>query len=151
MRPALYTIGYEGRSIEEFMSAIAHVGVLYDVRHNAISRRSEFNRAALENYCADEDIAYEHLPDLGIASAERRAVNLRDKAQRKRLFRQYKKRLLKSDSDIHFFIDEYLSDHYAAPVALMCYEADPTMCHRSVLAKVLRDMGHTVEHLIRVK
>lgn len=46
----VYTIGYQGRSVEEVMHLIAHynIALLVDVRSKPYGRRFEFNRKALE-------------------------------------------------------------------------------------------------------
>ena len=76
--PRLATIGYEGRTIESYLNELlrSSVTLLCDVRRNALSRKYGFAKSTLSTGCAGVGIRYEHLPELGIASDQRR--NLRD-------------------------------------------------------------------------
>ena len=72
----LVTIGYEGRSLESYLNALlrAAVTVLCDVRRNPLSRKYGFSKGTLSKACDGLGLRYEHLPELGIASEERREL-----------------------------------------------------------------------------
>jgi hypothetical protein len=74
---ALFTIGYEGRTQDEYLGLLTGAGVtlLADVRRNPISRKKGFSRKALAEGCAAVGVRYEHLPELGIASEKRKNAN----------------------------------------------------------------------------
>ena len=85
----LLTIGYESRSLDQYLNMLLQAGVtlLCDVRRNAVSRKYGFAKSTLGNACARLGIRYEHLPELGISSERRRA--LVDRSDYSRLFREY--------------------------------------------------------------
>ncbi|MBK9273032.1 MAG: DUF488 domain-containing protein [Flavobacteriales bacterium] len=144
----LYTIGYEGLSLNAFMDLLTNAGVavLCDVRRNAFSMKRGFKKGQLAEACESVGIRYEHLPGLGIASNERK--DLATQADRDALFRRYVGSTLSASSHEQDRIVELLADH--GRVAIMCFEADPATCHRSHLAATL-EASHpgliTVHHL----
>ena len=73
---ALFTIGYEGRTQDEYLALLRGAGVtlLADVRRSPISRKKGFSKSTLAQGCATVGIRYEHLPELGIASEKRKNV-----------------------------------------------------------------------------
>ena len=66
--PPLYTIGYQGRSLEEFLAVLRRegIGCVVDVRRNALSRKPGFSKTALREALAGAGIDYLHLRRLGI-------------------------------------------------------------------------------------
>jgi len=69
------------------------VTILCDVRRNALSRKYGFSKKTLGNACQNLGIRYEHLPELGIASARRK--ELHTQADYDRLFSAYEEDTLK--------------------------------------------------------
>ena len=88
---ALFTIGYEGRTQDEYLALLRGAGVtlLADVRRNPISRKKGFSKGTLAHGCAAVGIRYEHLPELGIASEKRK--NLATQADVDALFAEYER------------------------------------------------------------
>jgi uncharacterized protein (DUF488 family) len=72
--PALLTIGYEGQCLEQYLNQLLQAGVtlLCDVRRNPISRKYGFSHATLSKACEAVGIRYEHVPESGVASEQRR-------------------------------------------------------------------------------
>ena len=139
-KPAgLVTIGYEGRSLEGYLNALLRDGVtvLCDVRRNPLSRKYGFSKGVLSKACEGVGIRYEHLPELGIASDERR--NLETQADYDALFAHYKRHDLPRQgaalSKIRGWIEQ------GERVALTCYEAQVCQCHRHCVAEALERMG----------
>ena len=66
----LYTVGYEGRSIDDFVTILKSAGVtrLIDVREIPLSRKRGFSKSALKQRLDDESIAYVHYKELGSPS-----------------------------------------------------------------------------------
>ena len=95
----LLTIGYEGRTLESYLNALlqASVTVLCDVRRNAISRKYGFSKNALARACDGVGNRYEHLPELGIESRQRRG--LESQADFDALFRTYERKSLPRQGD----------------------------------------------------
>jgi hypothetical protein len=61
----LYTIGYEGVSLEEYLNKLIlnDIKVLCDVRKNAFSMKFGFSKSQLENACEGVGIKYVHIED----------------------------------------------------------------------------------------
>jgi uncharacterized protein (DUF488 family) len=113
------------------------VTVLCDVWRNPFSRKYGFSKGTLSNACEGVGIRYDHLPELGIASDERR--NLETQADYDALFTHYKRHDLPKQgaalSKIRAWIDQ------GERVALTCYEAHVCQCHRHCVAEALERMG----------
>lgn len=139
----IFTIGYEGRSLEEFIDRlVAHgVALLADVRELPLSRKAGFSKNGLAAALGERGIGYIHMRDLGTPRAMRHQ--------------------LREDGDYESFFAAYaghLGEHKDAvgdltdvagqkSVCLMCFEDDYRQCHRSVLAEKLKTLGFTIEHL----
>lgn len=145
----VYTIGYEGRSLEEYMAALVRVRItrLVDVRENAISRRPGFSKLALRRACAAAGIYYEHRGELGVPSGDRR--RLTGKRRRPELLDRYERTVLD-----HAALDVRAVRHLVESgdrLALTCFERDPEQCHRSRLARRIQAGAQadtiTIEHL----
>jgi hypothetical protein len=147
-KPAgIVTIGYEGRSLEDYLNELLKDGVtaLCDVRRNPLSRKYGFSKSTLSKASEGIGIRYRHLPELGIASEERR--NLETQEDYDALFKQYEHDLPKQKASL-LLISEWLGE--GERVALTCYEAQPEQCHRHCIADSLKHMSKgkvTVEHL----
>ena len=131
----LASIGYEGRSIENYFNALikAGIGVLCDVRKNPISRKYGFSRATLSELCEGCGIEYRHYPQLGIPSWERQNLNCQDDYDV--LFARYEKEVLPNCQKEIDEISELVKS--GRGVALTCFEANPAQCHRTRVAKVV--------------
>ena len=95
----LLTIGYEGRTLENYLNALirSSVTLLCDVRKNALSRKYGFSKNTLAAACDGVGIRYEHLPELGIESRQRQ--RLETQAHYDSLFRTYQKKTLPKRMD----------------------------------------------------
>ncbi len=139
-RTPLASIGYEGRSFENYLNALIKNGikVLCDVRKNPISRKYGFSKATLENACGGIGVEYRHYPDLGIPSHERQ--DLRCQEDYDSLFARYEKEVLPKADDCVCEIARLVTADVC--VALTCFEANPAQCHRTrVLAAITRKTG----------
>jgi uncharacterized protein (DUF488 family) len=123
--------------VGEYVNRLQEAGItlLCDVRRNPLSRKRGFSKKTLAGECEKAGIAYEHLPELGIASAERK--NIRTPADRVALFQQYKRETLPNAAAALSRIQAWLADADQR-VALTCFEADPAECHRHCVAEVLQ-------------
>jgi uncharacterized protein (DUF488 family) len=132
VKPAVYTIGYEGRSFDGFFNLLLRKGIerLVDVRKNAYSRKYGFVSSILESTCRKLDIEYIHIPELGIPASLRK--NLKDKASYRALLERYENEILPPNQ---LEIDRVVELFTLGPSTLLCFESDPEMCHRSRLAK----------------
>ncbi len=135
----LFSIGYEGRSLEDYLNRLLGAGVslLCDVRRNPLSRKYGFSKRALASGCEGIGIRYEHLPQLGIASAKRR--NLQTDADYASLFAEYESETLPAQQAALERIASWTQD--GERVALTCYERLPKHCHRHCVANALEARG----------
>ena len=145
-RARLLTIGYEGRSLDEYLELLRTQGctLLCDVRRNAFSHKRGFSKRALAEACAGAGIRYEHVPALGIASADRKGVET--PADVAALFRRYRQDMLPAHGSEIAEIAAWLRS--GQTVALTCFERDPAQCHRHLVAEaVVAATGSTLQDL----
>lgn len=134
----LYTIGYEGLSIEEFFSRLHVNGIhcLIDVRRVAFSHKRGFSRERLSDQAQAVKVTYRHYPELGIASSRRRELATQEDYDA--LFAEYEKYDLPGMEATLRKIAGVIEK--GSRVALMCMEARPEQCHRTILARQLAEM-----------
>lgn len=130
--PALFTIGYEGISLEKYLEKLLrnNVKLLVDVRRNPLSMKFGFSKSPLKRFCNSLGIEYQHIPEVGIASSQRQ--QLESQADYDQLFSVYCKTTLKETSLEQVNILKLLQNHNR--IALTCFEAEPCQCHRTHLA-----------------
>jgi uncharacterized protein (DUF488 family) len=134
---ALYTAGYEGLSVQDFIYRVRAAGIdlVVDVRALPLSRKPGFSKRALDAALDDVHIAYAHLAALGTP-----------KPIRARYKRDHDVTALRRD------FGQYLADQEPAladlaalirgkNACLVCYEADPALCHRSLVAEAVQRFG----------
>lgn len=128
----LYTIGYEGISLEEYLNKLIlnDVKVLCDVRNNALSMKFGFSKSILKTACESVGIYYIHLPEVGIQSEFRKELNNQEDYDV--LFDDYKNTVLQNTLDTQNKILELLGKFNR--IALTCFEANICQCHRKPLA-----------------
>ena len=128
---AIYTIGYEGRSIDGLLNELIkrNIKTLFDVRKNAFSMQREFSKQSLVEATAESGIEYLHCPEVGIVSDKRQ--ELLPSGRQNELFEWYKNNVLPMSQR---FVNKALAAFENGSIAFMCYEKDPMDCHRSRLA-----------------
>jgi uncharacterized protein (DUF488 family) len=142
-RPGIVTIGYEGRTIDKFLYLLIEDGVelVMDVRANPFSRKYAFSKSQLKSILTKVGIQYEHLPELGIPSDERKSItsqkSLRD------LFKRYHYYL----NGHQFLIDSIIEKAKEKRLAMMCFEKDVGSCHRGVISEVIQSRGVVVKEI----
>ncbi len=126
---AIYTIGYEGRSLEEYINLLIKndVKILVDVRKNPLSRKYGFSKKSLQHAIEQAGIEYRHIPELGISSDKR--VNLNNLDDYNRLFELYEKEVLARNSEQLTALYRLVQENER--ICLTCFEADPDYCHRA--------------------
>jgi uncharacterized protein (DUF488 family) len=131
----LFTIGYEGVSLEKYLNKLVSndVKLLVDVRKNSLSMKFGFSKSLLKKYCESLDIEYIHIPEVGINSDQRQELNTQQDYDA--LFEVYKKTTLKETDSYQTKIIELLSKYKR--IALTCFEADICQCHRKPLAEAI--------------
>lgn len=145
MSKTLFTIGYEGLDPERLTAALrsAGVGVLADVRAVANSRKRGFSKGALKAGLEEAGLGYAHLRALGTPKAGREAARADDAAL---LHKIYCEEVLETAGGIAA-LDELTVLAGRAPTCLLCFERDPSRCHRRILAERLSPRGFEVVDL----
>lgn len=144
----LYTIGYEGISLEEYLNKLIKndVKVLVDVRNNALSMKFGFSKSKLKYFCESLNIEYLHIPEVGIQSEQRQ--ELKTQLDYDILFEVYKNQNLKKTVSQQEQIVMLLKEKKR--VALTCFEANICQCHRKHLAEAivkLPEFEHELKHI----
>ena len=144
---AIATIGHSTRSIDELIELLAgfQTTLLMDVRTIPRSRHNpQFNRDTLPGTLATKRIAYCHEPGLGGLRKPR--PDSRNTAWRNASFRGFADYMQtpEFESQLDRLIGMFRNDR----VAIMCAEAVPWRCHRSLIADALTARGVEVRHLI---
>ncbi len=131
----LYTIGYEGISLENyFLKLLSNdVKVLVDVRRNPLSMKFGFSKTLLQRYCKALEIEYIHFPEVGIHSNDRQELNSQNDYDE--LFQNYKSESLPKTIDTQNLIIDILERKHR--IALTCFEANICQCHRKHLAEAI--------------
>lgn len=139
--PALFTIGYEGKTIEAYVNELVQNGVtvLCDVRRNPVSRKYGFSKGLLERIVKGMGIDYVHVGELGIDSAKRQTLD--SPADYDALFEQYRKTTLKENHDAVEFVAD-LVVRQKKRIALTCFEAKHSSCHRDSVADALQGLSN---------
>lgn len=133
--PMLFTIGYEGVSLESYLRQLISndVHVLYDVRKNAFSMKYGFSKNILQKACEGIGIKYIHVPELGIESSKRQTLKTQDDYEV--LFERYEQTTLRNNWEYLLGIREAISKY--GRVCLTCFERNPQQCHRTRIARAL--------------
>lgn len=142
---AAYTVGYEGKSVDEFFNGLLASGMtgILDVRANPVSRKYGFAKRSMSRIAGNLGLAYHHLPELGITGEHR--ADLSDFASYQRLLNRYEKKMLPKRTA---HVREATGLLRSQPLALLCMEKDVRCCHRGRLAnRVAQESGLAVEHL----
>ena len=143
----IYTVGHSTRRIEDFITLLRVHGVeqLVDIRTIPRSRTNpQFNREALPETLQPAGIAYLHLPALGgLRHARPDSPNT---AWRNASFRGFADYM--QTSEFAAAIAQLIDIGQVKQTAIMCAEAVPWRCHRSLVADGLTARGVLVEDIL---
>lgn len=131
----LYTIGYEGVSLEEYLNKLIlnNINVLCDVRKNPVSMKYGFSKTQLQKACEGLGIEYINIPELGIDSDKRQELNTQ--LDYNNLFALYRTSTLTETKEKQEALLTLLIEKKR--VALTCFEANICQCHRKHLADAI--------------
>lgn len=134
----LFTIGYEGISLEEYLNRLVknNVKVLVDVRRNPISMKYGFSKSQLQRNCSSIGITYMHFPEVGVQSDLRQ--ELTTQADYDKLFTHYCEKDLPNTLPTQQSILNILKEYKR--IALTCFEKDICQCHRKHLAEAIKQL-----------
>jgi uncharacterized protein (DUF488 family) len=139
MEGNLVGIGYEGLDIDSLLATLRlrSVSTVVDVRLNAISRKRGMSKNSLRDSLASAGIQYEHHRALGNPRDNRDGFAETETPVGKSARARFSQLLTTPEADsslarIHALRQEGV-------VALLCFEADESHCHREILLRALRD------------
>jgi uncharacterized protein (DUF488 family) len=134
------TIGHSTHPIEEFIGMLQAHGIrrLVDVRTIPRSRHNpQFNRDSLPASLEAAGIGYRHMPGLGgLRHARKDSTNT---GWRNASFRGYADYM--QTPEFNENLNDLMQLAGEAPTAIMCAEAVPWRCHRSLIADALVARG----------
>jgi uncharacterized protein (DUF488 family) len=134
---ALFTVHYEGLGLADFVEALNlhSVRSLVDVRELPLSRKRGFSKTPLRHVLTAAGISYRHTPNLGCPKPIRERYRVDGDWAR-----------YTEDFLIHLrtqgeAIRELVMLTRKTTTALMCFEADPSLCHRTFVARAVTAAG----------
>ena len=142
---SIFTIGYERSRLDDFLAVLQDAGVkrVLDVRDVARSRRPEYSKGRLSAALAENGIDYQHLQALGVPKPGRDAIHA---GRTKEFLDIYEARLATPEAEADLVRAIELGT--GEPSCLLCYEADPAHCHRTIAAARITEVtGQHIEPL----
>ncbi|HVE00321.1 MAG TPA: DUF488 domain-containing protein [Sphingomicrobium sp.] len=126
----VFTIGYEGSTVSEFIAALESAGVerVIDVRALPLSRRPGFSKSLLKAALEEAGIEYVHLKALGTPAEGRAAARAGRHEDLKRIYAgqlELPEAIAQSAQMLDLAAER--------PSALLCMEREPAQCHRTLL------------------
>jgi uncharacterized protein (DUF488 family) len=144
---AVVTIGHSTRTLETFIHLLQTYDVkqVVDVRTVPRSRHNpQFNREALPDHLKAAGIGYLHMPGLG--GLRRPRPDSTNMGWRNASFRGFADYMETPEFENH--LGKLIELTQRKRIALMCAEALPWRCHRSLIADALEVMGIGVAHIL---
>ena len=142
---AIYTIGYEGANVPDFIAALRRAGIalVLDIRAAPVSRKKGFSKTPLAQHLAEAGIGYRHLRGLGTPKRGREAARSGDLHAFERIFRAHIE-----EPEALLDLGEALGLAQAQAICLLCLERDPEHCHRLIVAeRITKETGQEIRHL----
>jgi len=138
----VFTIGYEGSTVSEFLAALESAGVerVIDVRALPLSRRPGFSKSPLKAALEEAGIEYVHLKALGTPAEGRAAARAGRHEDLKRIYAgqlELPEAIAQSAQMLDLAAER--------PSALLCMEREPAECHRTLLLKAVAPDAEVVD------
>ncbi len=143
----VFTIGYEERTIDEFLGRLKKHGIttLIDVREIPYSRKRDFSKSRLSEHLQYAGVKYIHVGKLGSPKPLREKL-YKDKNYDS-FFEGYRTYLETLNGDMKELYEKVIADNISC---FMCMERDPLKCHRIVVAKKMKEIdgnGMVITHI----
>lgn len=146
-KPVIFTIGHSTHPIDEFIELLKAHGIqaVADVRTIPKSRHNpQFNEDDLKVSLREARIRYRHVTKLGgLRHTTKDSINL---GWRNASFRGYADYMAAPEFEAG--LEELLKIARAKNTAIMCAEAVPWRCHRSLIADALTKKGWLVRDIM---
>ncbi len=135
MTITLATIGYEHATVQSLVAALqdADISIVVDVRALANSRRPGFAKTKLAAALHEAGIGYLHLRGLGTPAEGRAAARGGQFAELYRIVREHLE-TPEARTDLDALVSLVRTGRR---VCLLCLEADPAHCHRTLVAEAV--------------
>jgi uncharacterized protein (DUF488 family) len=147
MPSTIWTIGHSTRPLETFIALLkAHaIGAIADVRAFPSSRRHpQFNLDALEHALEQTGVQYHHM--YGLGGRRKSRPDSINQGWRNSSFRGYADYM--QTPQFEEGLSRLLFLAAGQPTAIMCAEAVPWRCHRSLIADALVSREWSVRHIL---
>ena len=145
--PCIFTVGHSTRTIDEFVELLRVHGVkeIVDIRSIPRSRfNPQFNADVLEHSLRENHISYRHSKELGgLRHARKDSLNL---GWRNASFRGFADYMVAPEFSEG--LDALIEVAHAKETAIMCAEAVPWRCHRSLIGDALTKKGWIVRDIM---
>lgn len=142
--PALYTIGYEGLVLDQFIAFLhaSEIEHLIDIREAPVSRKAGFSKDALSTVTESAGIRYSHVRALGCPKPIRdRYRKDQDWARYTRDFKIYLAAQMPA-------IDALRETAASSRTCILCYESDYTRCHRAYVGEAVVGVDGQLMHIV---
>ncbi len=141
-RMRIFTIGYEGATMDEFLAALKEAAVerLIDVRALPLSRRPGFSKSPLRAALEEAGIEYVHLKALGTPAEGRSAARAGRHSDLERIYAgqlELPEALVQAAQMVELAKEK--------PSALLCFEREPAHCHRTLLLDAVAPDAEVVD------
>ncbi len=135
MTPKLFTVGYEGRSLDELIDELlgADVERLVDVRELPLSRRRGFSKRALSEALQQAGIEYVHVRALGNPKPNRERYWAGDIEGGAAVYRTH------LNNGSRWALNELAESLDDGRACLLCFERNHAQCHRNVIVEALEE------------
>jgi len=144
-RQPLFTIGYEGATVQQLLQTLLNVGVevLADVRELPLSRKKGLSKTSLGEHLTGVGIEYKHFRQLGDPKPGREAAKTGDYALFEKIFTSHL-----ALPETQTALDDLLLVAQSRVTCLLCFERCADHCHRSYLADEAVMEGFDVYNLV---
>ena len=143
----LWTIGHSTKPIDDFLALLTSHGIkcLVDVRTVPRSRHNpQYDTHTLAKHLKKSGLGYVHLPELGgLRKPKKDSLNAGWKNASFRGYADY----MQTDG-FRTALEALMEGSRNVPTAIMCAEAVPWRCHRSLIADALTVHGWNVRHIM---
>jgi len=136
MKLSVFTLGYEKRSLEEYIKILKehNVKIVLDVREKAWSHKRDFCKTRFKDGLSKHKILYVHVPEAG----NPKNIRIKSKSS-EHCLELYGEYLSKTHNGLDIIKQAILdAKKEKKKVCLTCFERDPKMCHRSIIASRLK-------------
>jgi len=138
----IFTIGYEGATMDAFLAALKGAGVerVIDVRALPLSRRPGFSKSPLRAALEGAGIEYAHMKALGTPAEGRSAARSGRHEDMKRIYAgqlELPEAMVQAAQMVELAVEK--------PSALLCFEREPAQCHRTLLLEAAAPEAEVVD------